>query len=397
MTGWIAFLLIGAVVPLLLLATVTFREISKTSFAFTEKEQADTTRALALAVDGEVRSWRSALLALAASQSLRHDRLAEFYEEARQVAGQHEGWVVLYYATGQQYHNTLRPFGAPLPMTGAPEMIEGVAREGTLITDMYFGEVGQRYIIANSLPIFRNGRTVYCLSLILGPEHLNQLFQKQQISPSWVAAIDYDEGRVVARSHDAESQIGKPTAAWYAAAIRAAESGIVSGPRVDGTPARFAFQRLHEVPWTMGLSVPNSEVQSAAPIWRFILVGAVLGLAAVGMAGFAGRRITAPVARLAAAGGPLVRGEDVVLGASSGIRQVRELQQAVVGASESIRARYRERDDVPIVLLTAKVDEGLRVALLEESAQDYLHKPVNVEHLLAKVERLIADRRRADR
>ena len=65
MTGWIAFLLIGAVVPLLLLATVTFREISKTSFAFTEKEQADTTRALALAVDGEVRSWRSALLALA--------------------------------------------------------------------------------------------------------------------------------------------------------------------------------------------------------------------------------------------------------------------------------------------------------------------------------------------
>jgi PAS domain S-box-containing protein len=344
LTGWVACLVMGAVVPLLLLATVTFREISKTSFAFTEKEQADTTRAMALAVDGEVRSWRTGVLALAASQSLRHDRLAEFYEEARQVASQHEGWVVLYDATGQQYINTLRPFGSQLPMTGAPEMIEEVVREGKLITDMYFGAVAQRFVIANSLPIFRDGHFVYCLSLILGPESLNRLLQKQQVPPTWVAAINDDEGRVVARFPDVEARMGKPTAAWYAAAIRATESGIMRGPRVDGSPARFAFQRLHEVPWVMGLSVPISELLSAAPIWRFILVGLVLGLAAVGMAVFAGHRITAPVARLAAAGGPLVRGGDVNLGAPSGIRQVRELQQAVVEASESIRARYRERE-----------------------------------------------------
>jgi DNA-binding response OmpR family regulator len=75
---------------------------------------------------------------------------------------------------------------------------------------------------------------------------------------------------------------------------------------------------------------------------------------------------------------------DVMMPRLSGDQMVRELR------------RRRELDDVPIVILTAKVDEGLRVALLKEGAQDLLHKPVNEEHLLAKVERLIADRRRAE-
>jgi PAS domain S-box-containing protein len=75
---------------------------------------------------------------------------------------------------------------------------------------------------------------------------------------------------------------------------------------------------------------------------------------------------------------------DVMMPRVSGDQMVRELR------------RFRALDDVPIVLLTAKVDdEELRATLLKEGAQDYLSKPISVEHLLAKVERLIADRRRA--
>lgn len=75
---------------------------------------------------------------------------------------------------------------------------------------------------------------------------------------------------------------------------------------------------------------------------------------------------------------------DVMMPRMSGEQMVRELR------------RCRALDDVPVVLLTAKVDdEELRVALLKDGAQDYLSKPISVDHLLAKVERLIADRRRA--
>jgi PAS domain S-box-containing protein len=75
---------------------------------------------------------------------------------------------------------------------------------------------------------------------------------------------------------------------------------------------------------------------------------------------------------------------DVMMPRVSGDQMVRELR------------RFRALDDVPIVLLTAKVDdEELRATLLKEGAQDYLSKPISVEHLMAKVERLLADRRRA--
>jgi PAS domain S-box-containing protein len=56
--------------------------------------------------------------------------------------------------------------------------------------------------------------------------------------------------------------------------------------------------------------------------------------------------------------------------------------------------RHREMDDVPIVLLTAKADDELRVKLLKEGVQDYVYKPFSVEELLARVGGLVAQRQR---
>jgi DNA-binding response OmpR family regulator len=63
------------------------------------------------------------------------------------------------------------------------------------------------------------------------------------------------------------------------------------------------------------------------------------------------------------------------------------------GLVHAVRERS-EFADVPIVLLTAKADDELRVRLLKEGAQDYLHKPFDTRTVLAKVDRLITDRRR---
>jgi PAS domain S-box-containing protein len=73
---------------------------------------------------------------------------------------------------------------------------------------------------------------------------------------------------------------------------------------------------------------------------------------------------------------------DIMMPRMSGDRLVTEIR------------RHQELEDVPIVLLTAKADEELRIKLLQEGAQDYLHKPFDTRALLAKVDRLIADSRR---
>jgi signal transduction histidine kinase len=57
---------------------------------------------------------------------------------------------------------------------------------------------------------------------------------------------------------------------------------------------------------------------------------------------------------------------------------------------------HPELDGVPVVLLTAKADDELRVRLLQEGAQDYLTKPFADEELRARVGNLVTMKRARD-
>src|SRR5262249_9682221 len=75
---------------------------------------------------------------------------------------------------------------------------------------------------------------------------------------------------------------------------------------------------------------------------------------------------------------PAVLLSDIMMPEMSGAQLVRE-----------IRARA-EFDAMPIVILTAKADDALRVQLLGEGAQDYLTKPFLADEVLARVASLLA-------
>jgi len=57
--------------------------------------------------------------------------------------------------------------------------------------------------------------------------------------------------------------------------------------------------------------------------------------------------------------------------------------------------RRPQMQDVPILVLTAKADDELRVKLLQDGVQDYLGKPFSTDELLARVGALLAVRRRS--
>jgi len=73
---------------------------------------------------------------------------------------------------------------------------------------------------------------------------------------------------------------------------------------------------------------------------------------------------------------------DVMMPFLSGDKMVSELR------------RQPAMENVPIVILTAKADDELRVGLLKNGVQDYLNKPFLVDELLARVGGLINERRR---
>ncbi|HKF45203.1 MAG TPA: ATP-binding protein [Thermoanaerobaculia bacterium] len=88
--------------------------------------------------------------------------------------------------------------------------------------------------------------------------------------------------------------------------------------------------------------------------------------------------------RLAADVSPDLVLADVMMPIVSGDAMVREM-----------RAR-REFDGVPVILLTAKADDELRLRLLREGAQDYLMKPFSVEELRARIDNLVTMKRARD-
>lgn len=71
---------------------------------------------------------------------------------------------------------------------------------------------------------------------------------------------------------------------------------------------------------------------------------------------------------------------DIMMPGMSGDAMVEELR------------KQRAFDDVPIIVLSAKADDDLRVSMLGKGAHDYLMKPFSVEELRARVGNLIAIR-----
>ena len=55
---------------------------------------------------------------------------------------------------------------------------------------------------------------------------------------------------------------------------------------------------------------------------------------------------------------------------------------------------HPETKNIPLLMLTAKMDNALKIGLLKEGVQDYINKPFSTEELCVKVERLITQRRK---
>jgi len=76
---------------------------------------------------------------------------------------------------------------------------------------------------------------------------------------------------------------------------------------------------------------------------------------------------------------------DVMMPGMSGSQMAREIR------------RRPELGPVPIVMLTARADEKLRVTLLREGVQDYLVKPFSAEEMLARIRNLVVVKQSRER
>jgi len=55
------------------------------------------------------------------------------------------------------------------------------------------------------------------------------------------------------------------------------------------------------------------------------------------------------------------------------------------GSGEAILAAVRRRHSIPVVVISARQDDGLKIGLLDQGADDYLVKPFSIGELLARM------------
>ncbi|MES2711248.1 MAG: HWE histidine kinase domain-containing protein [Pseudomonadota bacterium] len=310
----------------------------------------DTVRALTLAVDSEIDTFRSGLATLAGSATLDgpDPDLATFEREARRAAAALDTPAVLLLdpASLRQVINTSLPLGETLNSTSA-EVFGRVAETGRfLVTDLSIGGASRRRVVGVAVPVERDGGVRYVLAARMEPARLVALLAAQANDGSFAAVID-GNNVVVARSSNHERFVGQRLLPWVVEGTAGRGAGLLRGENRLGEESLSAFQRLSSAPgWMVVLGEPIEAYNEAA--WRpvkALAYGGILALAlALVLACWISRRILAPMASLTRRASAVVASggrEAVGQNRPSGVVEFEHLSEAVHQADATLRA---ERD-----------------------------------------------------
>ncbi len=268
--------------------------------ALVERDAAAATRSVMVAIDRDVAAATVLAQTLATSESLLGGDLPRFYLRAR-AAMERSGVgsnVVLSDASGQQVLNTLQPFGQPLPRHGNPDIVQTVfATAKPAISDLYIGGLMRRPVLSVEVPVIRDGKVVYDLSIGLFPERKSAILRQQHLPDGWIAGVIDSTGTIIARSQDESRFIGQkaPQAFLQAIAQEPVAAGTTAGRTIDGVSVSTAWARSDVSGWTVAVGVPTAELTDR--VWHFLALSVVCTLALIvinlAMAAAIGRRLEA--------------------------------------------------------------------------------------------------------
>jgi signal transduction histidine kinase len=302
-----------------------------------------TARALTQAVDRDLASSLTALQALATSPSLASGDLAAFHAQARRALPELPGsTIVLSDSSGQQVLNTLRAFGEPLPLNGNLPQLKRVFQTGEpLVSDLFTGEVTRQPVIAVDVPVRRDGKIVYVLSMGFFADRLAEILKRQHIPDEWIGGIYDSHGKAAARTRSPEVYVGKLAGSVLLRNILEQRTeGEFETETLEGIPVNTVFSRSAVSNWTVAIAIPRAEFESqlrASLLW--IVVGTVV-LLALGstLAKMLAGRIRTSIRGLIPPAEALARGETVNVPPLE-LAEAAEVANALEGASKVLRDR----------------------------------------------------------
>jgi signal transduction histidine kinase/CheY-like chemotaxis protein len=329
-----------------------------------QRSALELSRALATAVDSELKSAIGVLQTLSVSDNLAASRLSQFQEQAQRITKQ-QGWrnIMLSDSGARMLMTSNRPLGEPIPPPVDAASLElatysrvpviGRVREGRLPGSAF----------AVRVPVIRQGELVNVLSAVVDTEQILAVLTRQNVPETWVVSVFDQDGTRVARNK--KNVTARPSPSLQALMDTGAAEGMGPTYTLEGVASFSGFSRLKDSGWTMAVGISAREVHlGLLPLLLLLGTGVLASLAlSAYLAWVYARRVSEPIHTLKNAAAALGRGDGVAL-PDLGITELDQVGTALNRASaerDAARAE-RQQSDAERERLLARVTEALRSA-----------------------------------
>lgn len=357
----------AGILPLALMSGVALDALFQQHRRLAEQTSLEVTRALATAVDSELRLSIAALQTLATAAALSEtDRFEAFHALAHRVLHSRREWhqILLADAEGRVLTATNHPLGSEPPTQELESFHAIVVAQRPVVGHLWLGQRGV-WGVPVRVPVFRNGRLRFVLTAVLKPEAVVDVMTRQGIPTAWVASIFDARGVRVARSRLHEQFIGAAASPSLQRLIAAGgvDEGFGLTEALEGEEVFTAYTRLQGSGWTVALGIPVEAVEHGAR--RSLAAygsGVVLSLAAAILAALlVARRINRPIDRLREAAQALGSGQAPAVPGSE-IQEIHAVGEALAAAARQRAAGEAERERLLAAERAARAAaEGARV------------------------------------
>ncbi len=317
-------------IPLILATLLVIARFADAHSKAQELTLVSSTRALAAAVDAELKKYVTLGNVLGTSLTLQTKDYVNFYDQAKAATAHLPGtWVVVADVAGQQLLNTLRPFGEPLPMVAPPDLHRrALETRMHQVGDVGIGPVAKRSALGILVPVFRDDEPQFDIVIGLDPHVFTRILDEQKFPAGWLAGIADRKGNFVARSIDNDLYLVKPVSEGWRKASQNGDEGVFDSISKEGIPLHSAYRNIaNEWSVSVGASraVLRQSFHDSILLVAFSSVG-LIGLA-LGLAWIAARPVIASMQSLESASLSLLQNKPVVVSRTG----LREVDNAVVG------------------------------------------------------------------
>jgi hypothetical protein len=338
-----------AILPLALMSGIALQALLEQQRAQTEQSSLDLARALATAVDTELRLTISALQSLALTEPLasapsrprqraRSARASSPRGRMARRAARHAGGAALQHRDADRRRRRRR--------SPSRQHRGGGARRAPVVGPLTRGPLGN-FGIPVRVPVESDGELRYVLSAVVRPEAILRVVSEQRVPGDWIVSVFDSNNSRIARSRDHQRFLGtppSPSLQELMASLGARSEAVGASSTVEGTPVYTALARVSSAQWVVALGVPAAVEASAVRDSALAYGGGILlslGLGSVAAWLLSGS-IAAPIARLRDAAAALGRGAPVK-DAQAGLIEIEAVSQALVAAAaQRTRARPSE-------------------------------------------------------